>query len=186
MTYEEMIDVMTDSFSMTVIKYAMEKKNAYQPIPDDAVSSFWGNLYEYAKRRYPNLYDLMPTKTDKARGARAQWPGFRTNVAGTEIQWKADRGAVDLQLNSMVGCEQQIEDMLNRRMIDCPYKVLRTGKSVSLRKEVPRIDFRNCFSEQREDVDIALNAVVEMYNLAQEISGEIRNIREDLPQIKGF
>lgn len=177
-TYEEMKDAMTDCFSTAIIKNAMEKRVAYQPIPDDAVSAFWSNLYDHAKLHYPNLYELMPTKTDRARGTRAQWPGFRTNIAGMEIQWKADRGAVDLQLNGMAGYETKIEKTLYHSIGEHSYEVVETGKSASIRKAVPRVDFHRPFAGQREKVTEALNAATEMYELAQNIRQGIEQMRE--------
>lgn len=177
-TYEEMLQVMTDAFSINTIKQAMEKKDAYQPIADEDVSDFWSKLYKYVSESYPSLYDIMPTKTEKERGARAQWPGFRTDVADMEIQWKADRGAVDLQLNGMADYKQQIEEMLGEAMPDHPYKVVLTGKSSSIRKTVPQVDFHKFFAEQKESIDMALNAVLGMYGLAHSISDGIKRIKE--------
>lgn len=177
-TYEEMLEVMTDTFSVATIKKALEKKDAYQPIVNKDVSDFWSELYKYAERNYNDVYELMLTKTDRGRAAKALWPGSRTNVDKTKIQWKSDRGFVDLQLDEMADYIQQVKQMLTETIGEYTYKVVQTSKSASIRKKVSPIVFRKSFGMQRNEVGEALNAVSEMYDLAQNICEGIQCIRE--------
>jgi len=179
--YEDMLRVTTDPFSAAVLSKALEKKNAYQPIPDERVSIFWKALYKYVSMYFSDLYALMPTKTNKPRGTKAQWPGFRTNVPDTSIQWKADKGYVDLQLDKKAGCVASIKKMLSATLGEHPYEVHQTGQSASIRKTVPKVNFHQPFAGQQENVNEALCAVSEIYDLAQDLNEEIKHIEPDTP-----
>lgn len=177
-SYEEMEKVVMDNFSMVTIISALEKKESYQPTPDEAVSLFWDRLYKFTKDIYPSLYDRMQTKTDKGRGTKAQWPGFSTNVPFTKVQMKSDRGFVDLQLDGMKDFIPQIQNLLRDTLGYNSYIVVETGKSASIRKEVEEIDFHKPFTMQEEKVRIALNAVSDMCDWAKRLAQGLQQIRE--------
>jgi len=178
-SYEQLAAEITDDFSRTTINAALEKREFYQPTPDEAVSMFWTGLYNFAKNSYPTLYDRMQTKTDKKRGTRAQWPGFNTYVSHTKVQMKSDRGCVDLQLYGMVDYIPQIQSMLEEILGENDYTVEPTGKSASIRKKVEKIDFHKPFAEQEENVRIALDVVSEMCDVAKKISDRLSQLKEN-------
>lgn len=178
-SYEKMLTVITDTFSLATINAVLKKKECYQPTPDEAVSMFWHELYKFAEKYYPSLYGRMQTKTEKERGTNAQWPGFSTYVPCTKVQMKSNKGCVDLQLDGMIDFIPQIQSLLKEVFGENDYTVEPTGKSASIRKKVEKIDFRKPFAVQEESVRIALDAVSEMCDVAKKISVGLSQIKEN-------
>ena len=89
----------------------------------------------------------LATNTESSNG---YWPHFRTKLKDFYILHKANLGCVDLTIN---GAGNKDSDM--KLLENCLHKfgfsemrVLKTGKSASVRIEVPEFKFTGSFSEE--------------------------------------
>ena len=50
------------------------------------------------------------------------------------------------------------------------YEIVKTGKSLSIRLEVPIIDFKNNFDDYIEEMNICMKSALELYDLTSKIN----------------
>ncbi|MBE6937706.1 MAG: hypothetical protein E7460_04035 [Ruminococcaceae bacterium] len=131
-----------------------ESKNGYQHEANPAVECFCKAMYAYQKEIYPAL----PT------GSIAWWPGYQTLQNDAKIIFKANKGYCDLQFGHTTAKNlySKVKYLLSERMA-----VIQTGLSASVRIVVTPIWFENKFDEHIPEVDEALAAINELYELAK-------------------
>ena len=162
-TYEQMreyFSAKTDQrskYKLALIDRAIvEQKNGYQYIANPGVVRFCTAMAAYQKENYPGL----------PSGTVAWWPGYPTLLSGAVIVFKANKGFCDLQFGHTLAQDLylRVKNHLSQRM-----RVVQAGKSASVRIAVSPIWFENAFEENLDQVDEALSAINELYELSKKL-----------------
>jgi hypothetical protein len=136
-----------------------EQKNGYQWEANLGVVAFCTKMNAYKKTKYPGLPD----------GSIAWWSGYPTLLPGATIVFKANKGFCDLQFSHTTAqvLFAKIGNQLSERM-----NVVQAGKSASVRIIVSPIWLENNFEDKVAEVDEALDALWELYELSKRLAIE--------------
>ncbi len=167
-SYEELATVMKgDQYAFALLNKAIEEKeNGYTVIEDEMVTKFWHRYYDFIKENYPKI---KINEIEGPRGARAVWPELFTNNPKVKIMHKSDRGFMDLTFSNMgehidIFNKYVSEDIINK------YEIVRTGKSLSIRINVPVLDFKNEFDNYIEEMHECMKSALELYDILKSIN----------------
>ena len=168
-SYESILSACEDEkdwFSCALLRKAIEKKQDAS-IVDDAVTSFWLKYYEYQEKYYPHL---KLHKSSYQKGSQAIWPDFETKyyIKGTKILHKSAQGSVDLEFRGKAKDKDLLASQTYGQLSEDMYWVI-TGKSASIRIEVPKIDFSKPFENYTKEVKDVFEAVNKLDKLAKKI-----------------
>jgi hypothetical protein len=153
-------DDLRSQYKLALIDRAIyDQKTGYQYEANPGVVSFCAAMDAYQKDRYP----LLPT------GTQAWWRGYKTLISTATIIYKASKGFCDLQFSNCSRDDllSKVRNYLSERMT-----VEKAGKSASVRIAVPPVWFEHSFDNHTGDVDQALNAMSELYQLARTLVKE--------------
>ena len=162
-TYEKLRDhflLKTDirsKYKLALIERAIyEQKNGYQYEANPGVVRFCTAMAAYQKENYPKL----PV------GTTAWWPEYPTLLKDTKVVFKANKGFCDLQFGHTLAQDLygRVKDHLSERM-----NVVQAGKSASVRIVVTPVWFENRFEDKIAEVDEALEALTELYDLSKKL-----------------
>ena len=159
-SYEEILDYISgDVYGESLIKKAIEeKKKGYEVIENKAVTLFWEKYYEMVENRFS---ELKLNRIEGPRGSDANWPIFSTQIKKVKILHKADRGYVDLTFRRVSQYYYEVYDIV-KNVLKENMKLEQTEKSLAIRIDVPKIDFKKDFEEQEENVIKCLEEVKKM------------------------
>lgn len=177
-SYEEIIsNIKGDLFGETLIKKAIEeKKKGYSVIEDKNVTAFWNKYYDFVEKDY---HKLSINRRDGARGSRALWPIFLTPIKNVQIIHKADKGYVDLTFPGIADYYFEVEEII-KEVLNENITLHKTGKSLAIRKIVPKVNFSGDFEEQKGDLAKCLDSVLELQGVIGKINyKEILKLRKD-------
>lgn len=173
LSYEDMIECFRESptirskYKLTLLQNAISKQDkGYTPVADEKVTEFWHKYYAYKRQVFPHL---KLNEVKGSRGSQARWSRFQTDYSNVSIYHKSNVGCVDLTLH---GVDESVKDLrlkLNT-IIDDDMMILKTSKSLSIRLTVPKIHFNRDFSQQVENLHLAMKAVERLYFLSSETS----------------
>ena len=135
-----------------------DQKNGYQYEANPNVIRFCAALTAYQKENYPSL----PV------GTIAWWPGYPTLLKDAILVFKANKGFCDLQFGHTIARNlyAQVKEYLSARMT-----VVQAGKSASIRIVVTPVMFENPFEKHITEVNEALTALTELYELSKKLAG---------------
>lgn len=162
-TYEQMRDHFAakaderSKYKLALIERAIiDQKNGYQYVANPGVVRFCTAMAAYQKEKYPGL----------PGGSTAWWPEYPTLLNDTKIVFKANKGFCDLQFGHALAPKLylRVKSYLSERM-----RVVQAGKSASVRIVASPIWFENAFEENLGQVDEALAAINELYELSQKL-----------------
>ena len=170
LSYFEKLNDARSNFKIQQIQQAIEKqKRGYQVEMDSSVTEFWKKYNEYQKTCYP---DVMFIYNGEVKGANATWPRFRTTVDGLYILHKTEFGYVDMTFEGCATKVVEVESLLSNAVRDYfreGFSVHKTSKSAAIRITVPILDLHQPFETQHQKVEICLNAVQKMSELAKKL-----------------
>lgn len=155
------------AYRSQMVQEAIEQnRRGYSPNPHSGVTQFWMDYWELANAEFSALHMRKPSKIP----ANSDWPTFRPTKLGKgrRILHKLAMGVVDLEID---GAGDAVERILaeNRNLLGDELKVMRTGKSASIRLEVPNVDrFAEVFS-QVEATRMGLAAASRLLRLSAEL-----------------
>lgn len=131
-----------------------DQKVGYQYEANPGVVSFCAAMDAYQKEHYPAL----------PIGTQAWWRGYKTMISTATIVYKANKGFCDLQFSNCTREDllAKVKDYLSDRMT-----VEKAGKSASVRICVSPVWFENHFEDKVCEVDEALAAMMELYQLSR-------------------
>lgn len=163
-SYEELLEVLSDDiYASTLLNKALEEKEiGYNVIENDRVTNFWNKYYEFVSINYPTI---RIHEVNGPRGTRAAWAYFDTGYSQVKIVHKLDRGYIDLTFDKM----NDYIDIFNKYIPNDIY-VVPTGKSLSIRKYVPKIDFTQEFDLYVKYMHECMKSVLELYEALKEIN----------------
>ena len=166
-SYEEILDYISgDVYGESLIKKAIEiKKKGYEVIENKAVTLFWEKYYDLVENRFS---DLELKRYAGPRGSDANWPIFSTPIKKIKIFHKSDRGYVDLTFRRVSLYYSEVYDIV-RNVLKENMKLKKTEKSLAIRIDVPKIDFKKDFEEQEENVIKCLEVVRELQEFMKKI-----------------
>lgn len=144
-------------FKLSIIDRAIyEQKSGYQWEANPGVVRFCTAMAERQKKAYPGL----PV------GSTAWWPTYPTLLKDTAIVFKANKGFCDLQFGHTLAQDlyARVKDYLSERMT-----VVQANKSASVRIAVSPIWFEHDFEDNISEVDEALSALNELYELSKKL-----------------
>ena len=147
-------------YKLALIDRAIDDQKAhYQYEANPGVVSFCAAMDAYQREHYPAL----------PIGTQAWWRGYKTMISSAMIVYKANKGFCDLQFSNCTreNLLSQVKDYLSDRMT-----VEKAGKSASVRICVSPVWFENCFEKKIYEVDEALGAIMELYQLSRTLAIE--------------
>lgn len=164
--YEQLLDYFSKKddirsrYKLALIERSItEQKNGYQYEANPGMVEFCNKMNEYHKTKYLGL----------PNGSIAWWRNYPTVMDDVTIVFKADRGFCDLQFGHTTKEElfPRVCEFLTDRM-----NVEKAGKSASIRIEVTSIDYKNKFEDMIAEVDEALDAIYELFQLSKKIAAK--------------
>lgn len=166
--YEELKEALSnDIFASTLIEKALEeKKNGYVAIENEMVTEFWKKYYEFIRNNYPKI---KIHEINGPRGSRAAWPEMITDRQQVVIIHKSDRGYMDLTFNKMAN-HVSVFNKYTENKIPKGYNIVKTGKSLSIRLEVPVIDFKSDFDNYIDEMHECMGCAMKLYELLKNIN----------------
>ena len=131
-----------------------EQKSGYQWEANPDVVQFCSAMDAYQKEHYPGL----------PIGTQAWWRGYKTLLPDATIVYKANKGFCDLQFSNCTPQElyPRVKEHLSERMT-----VEKAGKSASVRIHTQPVWFEHQFEDRIVEVDFALAAISELYELSK-------------------
>lgn len=158
-SYEDLIETLRASHDERSVFLAralwegiVSYRRGYVAIPDEAVTSVWEAIWYAASDDYPYLNMEKPS----AKPGKSTWIYFRRPIGFKEadtkrcvIVYKASRGQVDLQFNSMP--PSKLESLLVGLM-EPDMSVVKASKSASVRIPVPVLEFSASAEPQKEAI----------------------------------
>lgn len=177
-SYEELIEIFKeDIYAKSLLEQAIEeKKKGYVIIENSNVTRFWESYYEYIDDNYSML---NINRVNGPRGSDASWPIFNTPIKQYKIRHKSDRGYMDLEFPKMA---EKYFDFLEivKNDLDEDMTVHVTSKSISIRILVPKIDFKQEFTNYMSEMKTCMESVVRLQKLLTKLNlKEINNLSEE-------
>ena len=166
-SYEEILDYLSDDiYAKTILNKAIEEKETgYIVIENEMVTKFWEKYYNFIKENYPSI---KIHEIDGPRGSSAAWPELLTDYKQVKIMHKSDRGYMDLTF----GKTATHIDIFNKYVFALPseFKIVPTGKSLSIRLDVPIINFKDDFDNYINEMHICMSQALKLYDLLSQIN----------------
>ena len=166
-SYEEILDNLSDDlYAKTLITKALEEKEQrYIIIENKNVTKFWKDYYDFVKLNYPTI---KVHEINGPRGTNAKWPEFQTNYKQVKIIHKSDKGYMDLTFDKM---ENHI-DIFNKYInnINQDLNIVKTGKSLSIRLDVPTIDLKSAFDNYIYQMHECMKKALNQYDILSKIN----------------
>ncbi len=166
-SYEEILEVLSDDiYARTLITKALEEKETgYIIIENEMVTKFWERYYEFIRMFYPTI---RIHEIHGPRGSKAAWPELLTDYKQVVIMHKSDRGYMDLTFGKM----SEYIDVFNNYVKDVAsnLNIVKTGKSLSIRLNVPIIDFKKDFDNYIEEMHECMKSALKLYDILSKIN----------------
>ncbi|MFZ1320015.1 MAG: hypothetical protein WAT71_00520 [Ignavibacteria bacterium] len=146
-------------FKSDIINIAIEKlRRGYNPVKNEAASILRNKYFEYCKNNFPFLGMYEPNSRLPKRSGFIRFKPKGINLKKTYTIIHKTRGVVDLQLNEK-GKDinyyiNKYEDSLTKNM-----EIVKTGKTFSIRINIPEMDTIGDFDDQIRIIKIALKKV---------------------------
>lgn len=161
-TYEQLKEYFSkrtdirSQYKLALVERAITtQKNGYQWEANPYVVEFCNAMYGYQKENFPGM----------SVGTTAWWPTFKTVHKHIDVIFKANKGHCDLQFKcSKKELYDQFKDKIYGAMT-----IEETGKSSAIRIDVNPIYFENGFDIAKNDVHIALKAIHQLIDFANNI-----------------
>jgi hypothetical protein len=132
----------------------------YQPKHDPLALRNWLYCYQRIQEIAPELGMLEPKPPRTATGGWVLLKPESASPKGTWIMYKTNRGYVDLHVKGMAESDSVFENFQSHfnHVLESNMKIVKTGKSASVRLGVPIVNFRQEFTEQADAVKQAIDA----------------------------
>lgn len=99
------------------------------------------------------------------------------DTKGIRVQHKSDRGYVDFEFSNMINYYNSFSEYVSNLMDD-DMSIVKTGKSLLIRLNVPIIDFHKEFSNFISEIHMVLALVSRFYNMYSKLDIDyINNIK---------
>ena len=166
-SYEEILKTLSDDIYAKVLinKELEEKKQKYILIENKNVTKFWEDYYAFVKSHYPTI---KIHEINGPRGTNARWPEFQTNYKQVKIIHKSDKGYIDLTFDKMAN-HIDIFDKYTKN-IKQSLSIVKTGKSLSIRLNVPKIDFKSKFYIYIDQMHECMEQILNLYDILSKIN----------------
>ncbi len=151
-------DDIRSKYKLALIERSItEQKNGYQYEANPGMVEFCNKMNEYHKTKYPEL----------PNGSIAWWRYYPTVMDDVIIVFKANKGFCDLQFGHTTREEllSRVGGFTTKKM-----NVEKAGKSASIRIEVDKINYEDKFEDKLPEVDKALEAIYELFQLSKKIA----------------
>ena len=142
-------------YKLALIDQAIyEQKSGYQWEANPHVVQFCTAMDAFQRQYYPNL----------PIGTQAWWRSYKTLLPDATIVYKANKGFCDLQFSNCTPQDlyPRVNVHLSERMT-----IEKAGKSTSVRIRTQPIWFEHPFEDRIADVNLALAAISELYELSK-------------------
>ena len=138
------------TYKNLLLNSAIEKSSSgYQMEADASVSNFWKDYWELSLSQAKELYMDEPT----AKPSSSSFIYFRNTNLPKEVDLvhKVTHGYFDLQFKGM---GDQLNIMRDKYfdILENNMKIVKTGKSASIRIEIPKLSMANSLESQKEKV----------------------------------
>ena len=171
--YEDLVEWFTEKasknkrhhFKKYLLEKALEKATlGYQPIEDEKATQFWEDYWKLVNKVAPILN--MPKPGKKPSGS--SFINFTPSElsSGYKLVNKVTFGVIDLQIAGLSKHTGDFRAEFNQN-IDHSYEVVKAGKSVSIRKDVPRLDIQASVLKQEDKIRPIIEEVLDLYTWYQ-------------------
>ncbi|MCV6599594.1 MAG: hypothetical protein OIF36_03850 [Alphaproteobacteria bacterium] len=172
LSYEEIIDTLKGysanddriSFKINMLETAIDKKKrGYSFITNTTVSEFWQRYYDLIEEEYPKLANKRPAN----KPTQSDWYYFRKPIMELPfaIVHKWEFGFIDLQIRGYADKFKAVEEIVT---LPNDAMLVKTGKSLNIRKRCSSINKLESFDEQKDLVKEALDKVEELVLIYKE------------------
>lgn len=133
-------------YKQEILRLAIDQeRRGYQIVRDDTVTNFWKAYYSYIQA---NLLELnMPEP--KAKPTLSSFAYFHPDwlPKNTKLIHKMEKGCLDFELSGKADDHDQIIETYSK-LLDPTIDIVVTGKSISFRKELTPLTFKEPLDEQ--------------------------------------
>ena len=176
-TYEQIKDALADdpwgSFVMT--RGIADKKQPYSEKKNNAIVDFANKYSKHVKNRFP---DLSMKQMEKKVGSMKTTVQFSTS-AKTTIYHKPENGVVDVQTKLHNYDYDYFAESI-KPFLFAGMKTRKKNNNAIIYMEVPIIDFEGDFEAQKDDLNMVLEAAVQMQEFLEEMDyGGIEQLLKD-------
>lgn len=170
LTYFETLNELRAEFKIQMIKQSIHKqKKGYQMVENKEATAFWNSYIDYQKEHYPHLW---LTSTKEPRSITSTWTWYKTAKKDVLIYHKCEKGYMDLtfpnQANRFLDFEKEIVEKLGD-LKPLGAFLVKTGKSVALRIEVPIIEIAKPFEEHVLNIDKCFQAAERLNEIVKRL-----------------
>ena len=179
-SYEEILEIIKqsnlsenrNSFKINMLETAIDKKKrGYSFLIDEVVTNFWQNYYKVIELNYPSLKSKKPS----VKPSKSDWYHFRNPILERPFsiihKWKF--GCVDLQIE---GFAIKLDDIEKALVLPKDTELIKTGKSLSIRKKCLPINKFESFESQYENILLSLSKVQELLDIYNKYKNDILKI----------
>ncbi|MEA4910816.1 hypothetical protein SDC9_21681 [bioreactor metagenome] len=148
-----------NEYKMEILRLAIEQeRRGYQIIKDEQVTAFWKEYYIYVKINIPELE--MPDP--KSKPSSSSFVYFKSSWVPKNMKLihKMEKGNLDLELSGQADKYEEIIEKYKENIIE-DIEIVVTGKSLVFRTNVPDLNLKNIFEEERDKME----EFISKYNL---------------------
>ena len=161
-------------FKSYLLEKAIEKATlGYQPIEDEQATRFWKDYWKLVNQNAPRLNMPRPGKKPSGSSFINFYPADLSS--GLSLKNKATFGVVDLQISGLAKNIGAFRADFNKHF-DNDYEVVKAGKSVSIRRNVPELDLQTPTSEQGDKIRLVIEEALNLYVWYRENKEVLHNL----------
>ena len=135
-------------YKQEILRLAIQQeRRGYQVVRDNTVTNFWKEYYAYIQVNLPELNMTEP----KAKPTLSSFVYFHPEwlPKNTKLIHKMEKGCIDFELSGRANDHDKIIETYSK-LLDSTTDIVVTGKSISFRKELSTLTFKESLDEQRE------------------------------------
>lgn len=143
-----------------------QNRRGYNPKMDERVTRFFHSYWDYASREFPEI----GMKEPDFKSAGSSWIGFHPKDLGkNRYLWhKMDVGRVDLEIKRAVESVEHAKATYGY-IIGPDAEIIKAGKSIMVRIEVPPLDLLADFGDQLDSARLGMKAAYRLLYLSKAI-----------------
>ncbi len=151
-----------------IIQALYKEKSGYTVVEDALVTQFWKDFYTYLCENASDV--IMPTPIG-AKGKNATWISFYHNLKHASLIYKTNAGYLDLEFTGTAHCKNELKNILKPYVTE-PMMWAETGKSMSLRLVVPKMDVHQPFRTYIGDMPDIISAIRTLISMTISINND--------------
>lgn len=164
------------NYKISMLRSALDRATlGYQPVIDDAVTSFFAAYWDIATATYPELGMRRSRKERPGGSGRVYFKTAALTAIACDIAHKTGKGFVDLHLRGRGNRLAMVESAL-RRLLDPDMSVEPAAKSAAIRLHVAKLDRLQPVTDQQDALLQGLQAAKRLAQWAERYARDISKL----------